>query len=678
VIAALFLFAAAPLPSLQLWHSYRGGELEALTAIAREESEQLGVAVELTQVPFDNLQNKLLQALSAGQGPDLFIAPHERASDWERYLFRVTPLGDLLAAQAAVQLGGETIGFPFSVKTLALLRRHSLLPDRVATLDHLRAANPTGYGLGFDTASFYFASPLFFAREPALFDGAHLTVAEPRAEDAFAWIRAATRTPHFVPRGVDHAQLVAMFRRGDIAALVDGPWVLSDLADTSDVAVQTLPPFGQGWQPRPFLTVDAIFLPRTGASAARALAEAMASPAHCAERVHVGHQLPPFHACADTLSGEDARLLRPFFEQAEHAVPMPVGPEMAAAWDPLKHLMSGVVMTDEPLQSLAEAAVREHAALLSPERRAPWWLTLVVAVAAAAWLWRRLRRKSRASEPRNLTAIAFVAPAAAFALPLLFLPLAVGCALSLFSHHAGRFDFVGLGNFLALLSSARFYSTLGVTVLWTVASLAMHLTIGIALAVALNQRGLRLRGFFRVLLIVPWAIPNYISALIFKTLFNFQLGAINQLLRALHLQPIDWFARFTTSFAANLIANAWLGFPFIMVVTLGALQSIPESLREAMALDGASPWQSFRHLTLPTIAPIIAPAVILGAIWTFNMFNVIYLVSGGEPRGATEILISEAYRWAFERGARYGYAAAYCVAIFGILALLMSRRSVRT
>ena len=665
--------------TLHLWHSYRGGELAALTAIVRQESARLGVIVELTQVPFDNLQSKLLQALSAGQGPDLFIAPHERASDWERYLVRVPPLGDLLTARDALRLGEQSIGYPFSVKTMALVRRRSILPVPVTTLDALATVNPTGFGLGLDTSSFYFASPFFFAREAELFDGERLTVGSEYAAETLGWIRTATRIPHFVPRSVDHAQLVSMFRRGEVAAMIDGPWVLSDLPDTSDVAVQTLPPFGNGWQPRPFLTVEAVFVPLKAGASAQALAEAIASPAHCAERVHVGHQLPPFRDCAQALSGEDARLLGPFFAQAERAVPMPIGPAMAAAWDPLAHLMSGVVMTDEPVRALGERAVKEHAALLLPERRAPLWLTLLAAAVLAAGVWRTYRRRDRAHpEPLNHTAIAFLAPAAAFALPLLFLPLAFGSGLSLFSHHAGQFDFVGVGNFLTLFSSARFYLTLCVTILWTVANLCVHLTLGVALALALNQRGLRLRGFFRVLLIVPWAIPNYISALIFKTLFNFQLGAVNQLLKAIHLQPVDWFATFTTSFAANLTANGWLGFPFVMVVTLGALQSVPDSLREAMSLDGASRWQTFRHLTWPTIAPIIAPAMILSAIWTFNMFNVIYLVSGGEPRGATEILISEAYRWAFERGARYGYAAAYCVAIFGVLALFMSlRRPVR-
>ena len=108
---------------------------------------------------------------------------------------------------------------------------------------------PPDAGLGFDTSSFYFASAFFFAREPALFAGDRLTVGDAPALEAFAWIRAATRTPHFVPRSVDHAQLVSMFRSGALAAMIDGPWVLSDLPDTGDVAVQTLPPFGRrAWQ----------------------------------------------------------------------------------------------------------------------------------------------------------------------------------------------------------------------------------------------------------------------------------------------------------------------------------------------------------------------------------------------------------------------------------------------
>jgi arabinogalactan oligomer/maltooligosaccharide transport system permease protein len=130
---------------------------------------------------------------------------------------------------------------------------------------------------------------------------------------------------------------------------------------------------------------------------------------------------------------------------------------------------------------------------------------------------------------------------------------------------------------------------------------------------------------------------------------------------------LDWFGSFATAFCANLATNTWLGFPFMMVVTLGALQAIPRELEEAAEVDGANAWLRFRHVTWPLLQPALLPAIILGSVWTFNMFNVVYLVSAGEPNSSTEILISEAYRWAFSRGHRYGYAAAYAVLIFGVL-----------
>ncbi len=172
---------------------------------------------------------------------------------------------------------------------------------------------------------------------------------------------------------------------------------------------------------------------------------------------------------------------------------------------------------------------------------------------------------------------------------------------------------------------------------------------------------------YRALLIIPWAVPSYITALIWKGMFQKQFGAINGLLTAVGLQPVSWFSHFWTAFTADVVTNTWLGFPFMMVVALGALQSIPTDLYEAAEVDGASRWQRFRHVTLPLLKPAMLPAVILGMVWTFNMFNVIYLVSNGAPGGATDILISDAYRWAFERGSQYGYAAAYATLIFIIL-----------
>src|SRR5947199_5178634 len=149
-------------------------------------------------------------------------------------------------------------------------------------------------------------------------------------------------------------------------------------------------------------------------------------------------------------------------------------------------------------------------------------------------------------------------------------------------------------------------------------------------------------------------------------MFHSQFGVINQILEMLGGHAVAWFTLPFTSFLAVLSTNGWLSFPFMMVISLGALQSIPADLYEAARVDGASRWQQFKSITLPSLKPALVPAVILSVIWTFNMFNIIFLVSGGEPQGSTEILITKAYKLAFEQY-RYGYAAAYSTVIFFIL-----------
>jgi arabinogalactan oligomer/maltooligosaccharide transport system permease protein len=175
-----------------------------------------------------------------------------------------------------------------------------------------------------------------------------------------------------------------------------------------------------------------------------------------------------------------------------------------------------------------------------------------------------------------------------------------------------------------------------------------------------------MRPIYRVLLILPWAMPNYITALIWRGMFHQQFGVINQVIQIFGGQPLAWFDKWSTSFATALATNGWLSFPFMMVVSLGALQSIPSDLYEASRMDGASRWQQFRSITLPSLKPALIPAIILSVIWTFNMFNIIYLVTQGEPGSSTEILITQSYKFAFERY-RYGYAAAYSTVIFAIL-----------
>ncbi len=297
--------------------------------------------------------------------------------------------------------------------------------------------------------------------------------------------------------------------------------------------------------------------------------------------------------------------------------------------------------------------------------------------------WTRLARAPgfRAELRRSASAYAYVAHAVLAVGVLVIVPLVIGAGTSLFAGNDEDRRYVGLANFLdilaarggPLLASGSFYLVLLVTVFWTVCNIALHVGIGVALALVLSRPTLRMRALYRVLLIIPWAVPSYVTALAWKGMFHRQFGAVTALILALDralgldVEPIAWFSRFSTAFSANLATNVWLGFPFMMVVTLGALTGVPDDVLEAAKVDGATRWQRLRLVTLPIIRPTLMPAVTLGAIWTFNMFNVVFLVSGGDPDGTTDILVSEAYRWAFTRENQYGYAAAYAVLIFFML-----------
>ena len=266
----------------------------------------------------------------------------------------------------------------------------------------------------------------------------------------------------------------------------------------------------------------------------------------------------------------------------------------------------------------------------------------------------------------------YVFPAMIGMIVLVFIPFAMGVALAFFSDG----EFTGLSNFKEILvpsdtAHTTFYSTTGFTVLWTVSNVVLHVGIGVSLALVLNRENLRLKSLYRVLLVVPWAVPNYITALIWKSLFNPSFGAVNGFLDVLGLEPVNWLgpgSSFASNYIAALTTNTWLGFPFMMVVTLGALQSIPKDLYEAADIDGATRFQKFWKVTLPLLKPALVPAIILGVIWTFNMFNVIYLVTGGAPENETNILVTEAY-YAFKVLNRFGLAAAYSILIFVILLL---------
>ena len=268
-----------------------------------------------------------------------------------------------------------------------------------------------------------------------------------------------------------------------------------------------------------------------------------------------------------------------------------------------------------------------------------------------------------------------VTPALIILLGVVVYPFVYNVIISLSNmnlRHIGDWEIVGFRNYVKVFtepSQPDFYAIFIKTVIWTIVNLFFHVVIGVFLALILNQKEIRGKGIFRTILVLPWAVPQLIVALTWRGMFNYEYGSINQILGKVGLPAVEWLRGPTEAFIAAIITNVWLGFPFMMVIALGALQSIPHDLYEAADIDGASWYHKLKTITIPLIKPVMVPAITLGTIWTFNNLNIIWLVSNaGEPSDSTHILVSFVYKAAFNFY-RYGYGAALSMIIFFILLL---------
>lgn len=243
----------------------------------------------------------------------------------------------------------------------------------------------------------------------------------------------------------------------------------------------------------------------------------------------------------------------------------------------------------------------------------------------------------------------------------------------------------------SVAKDAKFFEVFWRTILWTGINVTFHTLGGMGLAILLN-RPLRFKGLYRTLLVIPWAIPTTIAAMALRNefdsrygLFNILLGNLNAWLTTISqntanivgigngfawmaatIGPVSWKQDPFWAFVSVLMANIWLGIPFMSVIILGGLQSISQEYYEAAEIDGASRWQQFRNITLPLLRPVLTPAIILGVVWTFNKFDIIYLITQGGPQEKTDILVSSMYKAAFQFY-RYGFTAMFALVIFAIL-----------
>lgn len=229
-------------------------------------------------------------------------------------------------------------------------------------------------------------------------------------------------------------------------------------------------------------------------------------------------------------------------------------------------------------------------------------------------------------------------------------------------------DWIGIQNFIDIFKidiwRNTFFKVLGWTIVWTFGSTTFQIALGMFLAIIVNQKDLKGKAIIRTILILPWAVPAFVSIMIFSGMFNETFGAINKMiLPALGLDPQPWMTEANWTRLALILIQGWLGFPFIFAMVTGVLQSIPEDLYEAATVDGASIWQKFSKITLPLVLFATAPIMITQYTFNFNNFNVIFLFNNGGPAvpgqtaWGTDILISWIYRLTMT-SAQYGKAAA--------------------
>lgn len=265
----------------------------------------------------------------------------------------------------------------------------------------------------------------------------------------------------------------------------------------------------------------------------------------------------------------------------------------------------------------------------------------------------------------------FLSPVAITMLVLLAFPIGYAVYISMFDTNLiNRWEFVGLKNYILTLKDTGFLNSFRVTIIFTFFSVLGHLIIGMILALILNSitKG---RTLFRIILFLPWLIPDVVAALLWKWMYHSNFGIINNILLKIHLisKSIAWLAERSTALPSVIITSIWKGFPFVMIMMLAGLQTIPDEQYEAAALDGCTKWQLFLHIILPWLRYILIVTLVLDTIWAFKHFSMVWVLTAGGPVEITNVLSIGVYKYGFSYF-KFGQAAAAAMIIFIIIFII--------
>ena len=294
-------------------------------------------------------------------------------------------------------------------------------------------------------------------------------------------------------------------------------------------------------------------------------------------------------------------------------------------------------------------------------------------------------RRRRFRLARSISKWLFVLPAVLFVLIFFGYPIVKNLAMSFQDYttttfYTGEAPWVGLQNYVTTVTSSLFSTTMLNTALFTIGSIVLQFAIGLGLALFF-KRNFPFGGFLRSLLLLPWLLPLIASSAVWKWILDQDSGALNQFLGVFGVQPIPWLVSPSLALIAVIGVNVWLGIPFNTTILYSGLQGVPEELYEAAALDGAVGWRAFRHITWPSIRPVVSVVIVLGVVYTLKVVDVILGLTGGGPANSTQTLATWAYQksfvqFAFGEGAAISNILIVISLVFAVVYLYMTRKEV--
>ena len=695
----------SPKTVINIWHQMLYENRKVLREVCDEyENNNLDIKINLTYRETEELRSSYQAAAMGGSGPELIYGPSDQVGPFS-VMGIIQPLDDLLphayfnqyVKNAIVKLDGQIWMVGDVVGNhLMLIYNKDLIsspPDNTTelieigkqmTVDTDGDGKIDQYGLVWNfTEPFFYVPWLGGFGEWLLTDDNNPNLDTEGNRRGFQFIKALRDEHQIIPKECDYEIANAMFKTGRAAMIINGDWSWGDYSGVVDFGIARIPKVSEtGKWPSPLISTKGYSININ--TAGEKLTETLKLMKHLTSadvQLYFTQRINSQPSAIAALNNHKVRnnvLLQKSAEIIAVGRPMPIIPEMRAIWDALREqyqaVLGGTISPKIAARRAQENSVKQIKIMnevIQPGMQATilYGIIMLVSIILFVIILRQIPHFIT-DYKQNKIAYFFFMPAFLAIMAVIIFPFIYNIFISLSNYSLRTFNdwqLIGFYHYLKVFGDFQFYSVLGKTVLWTVINISFHVSLGIILAVLIN-RTLPAKPIIRTLLIIPWALPQYIAALSWRGMFNQEYGAINLVMtKYLGLPAIQWLSQPFEAFTACILTNIWLGFPFMMVIALGGLQSIPSELYEAARVDGANRWQQFKNITLPMLKPVMIPATVLGTVWTFNNINVVWLVSnGGEPSNQTHILVSFVYKAAFNLY-RYGYAAALSMVIFLIL-----------